>query len=152
MAMDVLELQIQDNAEQAANGIARLTSTLTSLKSATANNAGLGKIATNLEKIATAARGMNGVNLSKFTTQLSSLNSALAPLQSIAKTNLTGIVNSLGKIPAVTEKLDGATMAAFADAIRQVTAAVQPLATEMDKISRGFSALPKRIQSFITQM
>ena len=152
MAMDVLELQIQDNAEQAANGIARLTSTLTSLKSATANNAGLGKIATNLEKIATAARGMNGVNLSKFTTQLSSLNSALAPLQSIAKTNLTGIVNSLGKIPAVTEKLNGANMAAFADAIRQVTAAVQPLATEMDKISRGFSALPKRIQSFITQM
>lgn len=150
--MDVLELQIHDNANQAANGLAKLTATLNSLKCATTNNAGLGKIATTLEKISTAATAANKVNLGGLSKQMNSIAAALAPLKDLGKNNLSSFVNSLKKVPDVVDQLKPEVINRFGSAVQHVADAVRPLANEMQKISMGFSAMPKRLQSFITQM
>ena len=152
MTTDALELQISDNASEAANGLAKLTATLNGLKAATSNNAGLSKIQKNLDGVVAALSGLNRVNFALFTKKLAELPAALAPLENLGKNNLSSFVNSLKKIPDLTVSLNVAQTNAFADAINRVAAAVRPLATEMEKIAMGFSAMPKRIQSFITQM
>lgn len=47
--------------------------------------------------------------------------------------------------------LESVDLDKFAAQIQRVTAAVQPLATEMQKEANGFSAFPARIQKLITQ-
>ena len=54
MSFETLEIQISDNSEQAVSGIDRLTATLNRLKSATANSAGLGKVADKLKNLGEA--------------------------------------------------------------------------------------------------
>lgn len=152
MATDALEIRISDNASEAAAGLEKLTATLNGLKAATANNVGLKKIQTSLEGMSTALSGLNKVNIALFTKKIAELPAALAPLENLGKNNLSSFVNSLKKIPDLTVSLNVAQTNAFADAINRVAAAVRPLATEMEKIAMGFSAMPKRIQSFITQM
>lgn len=149
MSFEQLEIQISDNASQAADGLEALRATLEKLKGATNNSAGLNKIAKSLEKINTAVFGLNFGPLANQTQQLVK---ALEPLQNLGKTNLNSFINSLKQIPDVTKSLDPAQMDRFGTAVRRVADAVKPLATEMEKIAMGFSAMPKRIQSFITQM
>lgn len=152
MTTDALELRISDNASEAANGLAQLTATLNGLKAATSNNAGLSKIQKNLDGVVAALSGLNKVNIALFTKKLAELPAALAPLENLGKNNLSSFVNSLKKIPDISTSLNVAQTKAFADAIRRVADAVRPLAAEMEKIAMGFSAMPRRIQSFITQM
>ena len=149
MTIEELQLKIESDSHGAVSGIDSLTKSLQSLKAATANSAGLGKVSSSLQAIKTATQGLQLGNLG---TQMGQLTAALKPLESLGKNNLSSFVNSLKAIPKVTENLDVATTNAFADAVQRVAAAVRPLATEMQKISNGFSAMPKKLQSFITQM
>jgi uncharacterized protein YoxC len=115
-------------------------------------------------KLKTAAK--SGIGLTSTINQLNRLNetlsnmtissgkiaelvSSLKPLSEIEKSNLGSMLNQLKKIPEITEKLDSAKIAEFAIKIQQVTAAIRPLAAEMEKVSAGFSRLPANIQRAI---
>ena len=107
---------------------------------------GLSKtIATNITEIGVAIRSLDGTDY----TNVGKLATGLAPLETIGKSNLGSNLRQLEKIPEITKNLDPATLSAFADKIREVTVAILPLSTEMEKVSNGFSKLPANIQRAI---
>lgn len=84
-----------------------------------------------------------------FEGKMQSLANGLAPLSQLGKANMTSFINQLGKLPAVIEELDKADLNKFAMQMTRVADAMRPLATEMQKVSNGFSAFPIRIQKII---
>ena len=149
MEFDRLELVIKDNAQEAANKIDLLTGSLSALRGATANNAGLTGIGKKLQEISEASKTSD---FSALQGQITEITTALAGLSNLGKNNLSTFMTSLRAIPKVTAGLDPATVASFATAIQGVTDAVKPLGTEMEKIAMGFKSLPVNVQSFITKM
>ena len=84
-------------------------------------------------------------------SNIQSLVSALKPLESIGKSNLNSVLNSLKKLPEIIKQLSATDMNAFAAQIERAASALRPLADEMNKVAAGFSAFPARIQRIITQ-
>lgn len=74
----------------------------------------------------------------------------LKPLSEVGKSNLGSMLNQLKKLPEINEKLKPELISEFAAKIRELSAAMAPLANQMDRVAAGFAAFPKRIQSMIT--
>lgn len=102
-------------------------------------------VASNIQKVGEAVRSLNGTDFGS----IQGLAEGLKPLETIGKSNLGSALNQLKRIPEITAGLDDTKLTEFAAKIRQVTDAVRPLATEMEKVSRGFSRLPANIQRAI---
>lgn len=81
--------------------------------------------------------------------KVKALGESLKPLGELGRAQLTSFINQLAKLPELSASLDAVDMEHFAATVERLTAAMAPLATEMDKIARGFSAFPQRIQTFI---
>ena len=103
-------------------------------------------VANQIAVIGTATRGLDGINFNKLTE----FATAASSLSTVGKANLTSSLNQLERLPAVMEKLDKLDMNAFKTKINEVTAALKPLADEMQKVANGFSAFPDKIQKFMT--
>lgn len=102
--------------------------------------------ANQLTAIGSAVRSLDGINFNA----IRELTAGIAPLQDVGKaTNLNSNLNALKKIPEITETLDSKKLTEFSQKIKQVTAAVKPLSTEMEKVSAGFSKLPANMQRAI---
>lgn len=144
--LDTLEVKVESSAEQASAGIDKLTATLKRLKEATKGGAGLQTVANQISKLNTALSGVT-VNAGK----IGEIAKALNGLSSVQKASgLTSTVNALKKLPAITDALEAANLDRFAVQMERVANAVRPLATEMQKVSNGFSAFPIRIQKIIS--
>lgn len=144
LTIDELQIEIQASSASAASGVDALASSLSRLKSAVKGGAGLTAVSKQLEAFSAA--------VSKMTVpsqKIKDLVMALTPLETIGKSKLGATLNQLKKIPEITAQLDDAKLSAFADKIKQVTAAVAPLAAEMEKVSQGFSKLPASLQRAI---
>lgn len=98
--------------------------------------------ANQINKINAAMKGL-AVDDTKLQKLVASLNS-LGQVQKAA--GLTSVINALKQIPAITKSLSSQELQKFGLQIRLVTKYITPLATEMEKVSRGFSNLPKTIQ------
>lgn len=112
----------------------------------------LNSVFTGLKKIPDAVSGLNQVssNLDRFSEQLGQLSAAMAPLESLkGLKNINSIFNGLKSIPDVMKGLDQVDMARFAEQLERVRVAIVPLASEMEKVSKGFSSLPANIQKAI---
>ena len=103
-------------------------------------------LAKQLTAVGTAANGLQGQDYTKLTE----LSAALKPLGELGRSQLTSFINQLGKLPQLSKDLEAVDMDRFASTVERLTAAMKPLAEEMDKIARGFAAFPQRIQKFIT--
>lgn len=144
-------IQIENHSAGAAKGVQLLASSVNNLKNASSGFKGLTTVATSIAKINQAANGINPESFAKLQTVMSSLGTALAPLQSIQKSNLGSVLNQLKKLPDVMSGLNTAfanesQVKAFGDNILRLTDLLRPLATEMEKVSNGFSALPTKLQ------
>ena len=144
-------IQIENHSAGAAKGVELLATSVTNLKNASSGFKGLTTVATSIAKINQAANGINPESFAKLQTVMSSLGTALAPLQSIQKSNLGSVFNQLKKLPEVMSGLNiafanEAQVKAFGDNILRLTDLLRPLATEMQKVSNGFSALPTKLQ------
>lgn len=112
---------------------------------------GLGKlklsssIANQITAVGTAIGNLDVVDFSN----IGRLATALEPLGGIEKSNLGSALYQLKQIPDIMVGLNGVDMAAFEAKIREVTNAIKPLATEMQKVANGFSAFPTKIQKFL---
>ena len=98
----------------------------------------IGDAANNLETLDTAALD-----------KVKALGESLKPLGELGRAQLTSFINQLAKLPQLAANLDTVDMERFAATVERLTEAMAPLATEMDKIARGFAAFPQRIQTFI---
>lgn len=143
-----------------ANQVSKLANVVNSVNSASVNT---------LSGLATAIEKLNGVKVSStIATQLSGIGSAveslqgvnyepiaklvesLAPLSNMPKQNISSTITQLKKIPEVFKSLESVDMGAFAAKIQEVTAAIRPLADEMNKVAAGFSAFPAKIQKLVS--
>jgi hypothetical protein len=144
LTIDELQIEIQSSATDATASIERLSNTLSKLRTITRGGVGLTAVSKQFERLKSAIG-----SLGDLSAKIESIVSALRPLETIGKSNLGSALNQLKKIPEITANLQSEKIAEFAGKIQEVTAAVSPLATEMEKVSRGFSALPARIQKVI---
>lgn len=144
LTIDQLQIEIQANSSSAAKSIDALSSSLSQLRSTVKGGAGLTTVTKQFKAFS------DSVNAMQVPSQkVADLVAALRPLETIGKSNLGSALNQLKKIPEITDGLDDSKLSAFASKIQQVTAAVRPLATEMEKVSQGFSKLPANIQRAI---
>ena len=95
--------------------------------------------------IGDSLKKLQGADFSK----VSELAIALQPLANLGRSQLTSFINQLGKLPQLSKDLEAVDMDRFVSTVERLTAAMKPLAEEMDKIARGFAAFPQRIQKFI---
>ena len=102
-------------------------------------------IANQISAMGTAVGSLSGVDF----TKVGDLATALQPLQTLGKSNLGSTLNQIKKLPEVMVELGKVDMSAFATKIREVAAALKPLADEMQKVANGFSAFPAKIQQFL---
>lgn len=142
--------------EEATNSLngADFTS-ITGLATALSTLSGLGKIniggvVNQLARLPEVGQSLNTLNTDGVRGKLDAFVGSLAPLSSLEKSSgLSSVLTQLRKLPKVAEELNKVDMATFASKIREVTDALRPLATEMEKISNGFSALPSKLQRII---
>jgi phage-related protein len=144
--IDELQIEITHSSEKAVRGIDGLIDSLTRLKGVTKGGVGLTSVTNQLRKLNDAISGIKDP-----TENIQKLVSALKPLESIQKTNLNSTLNSLKKLPEITQQLSSIDMDGFASQIDRVVTSIRPLADEMNKVAAGFSAFPSRIQRLITQ-
>lgn len=125
-----------------------MATALTNLKTAAKGGAGLTTVSKQMQALANAAKLINSSSLN--TAKLKEMTSALNGLSSIQKSSgLSSTINALKKLPQISESLEKADLGKFAVQMNQVADAMRPLATEMQKVSSGFSAFPIRIQKII---
>lgn len=111
---------------------------------------GLNSALNTLKKFPEVVSGLDPARLTAFSNAVAPLSEAVSALSDVQKlSGLNSVLNTLKKIPDVTAGLKKANLDDFAEQIQKVRAAVAPLASEMEKVSKGFSALPANIQKAI---
>lgn len=148
--IEQLQVEVQTNAKSAVSGLDALASSLGELRKATKGGLGLTAVKNQLNGISSAVDALKSVDISGVKDLGTSLSDALSPLATLTKSNLSSFITPLQKLPKVMEGLNAVDMGAFAAKIREVTNAVMPLATEMQKVANGFSAFPAKIQKLIS--
>lgn len=90
----------------------------------------------------------DALNQMKWTDgdKISAFAEGLQPLTQLGRANLTTFINQLGKLPNVIEQLEQANLDKFTQQMKELAAAMAPLADEMQKVSAGFSAFPSKVQ------
>lgn len=83
-------------------------------------------------------------------SKIQSIVSAMGSLATIGKASgLNSALNALKKLPTISAELNNMNLGTFAAQMKEVAAAIRPLANEMQKVSNGFAAFPIRIQKII---
>ena len=145
VTIDSLDIQIRSSAGSAAANIDNLADALGRLQ----QNASLTKVSNNLTKLGEAL-GKLKVN----STGLSGIKGLAGALKSLAAVQkpggLNSVLNSLKKVPEIVDALDPAKVGEFSTRIRQLASALAPLATQIDKVSKGFGKLPTQLSKYVT--
>lgn len=140
-----------NNAAEKLNKISAAVSGLSSLQKASGLNSALNT----LGKLPAVVEGLDTSRLSALADAVQPISAAMEGLGSIEKlTGLNSALNTLNKIPDIVSQfeqmdLDGMGLDKFAEQMNRVRDAVQPLATEMEKVSKGFASLPASVQKVL---
>ena len=98
------------------------------------------------KQITEISTALASADFSSGNAKMTELVEALRPLETLGKSSLGTTVNALKKLPEVLNKIDTRRLYTQIDSLTRI---FRPLATEMDKIAKGFSAFPSRIQKLI---
>ena len=143
--IDTLDIQIKSTSSGAAANIEALAASLERLK----GSSSLTKVSNNLTKLGAALN-----SLKAGTAGLSGLDSvarAMEGLSGIQKlSGLSSAINTLKKLPEVVNSLNTAAIDEFAAKMNRLAEGLGPLATQIDKISKGFSSLPGNVGKAVT--
>lgn len=82
--------------------------------------------------------------------KLNNLASGLRPLAALGRAQLTSFISQLKKLPELITDLESADIDKFSDQMKDLAAAIRPLADEMNRVAAGFSALPSRIRNAVS--
>lgn len=105
----------------------------------------LGNQMTKLRSIADSLSTMPNVsdNIGNFVN-------AIKPFETLGKNNVNSFLRSLEKLPEVAQKLNSVDLDGFSKSLSRITSAITPLANAMDKLGRGYSALPSNIKKVVS--
>lgn len=134
----------------AADSLTRISTAVSKLSSLQ-KLSGLNSALNTLRKFPEVVSGLDSNRISAFANAVQPLSSALSGLTSIDKlSGLNSALNTLKKLPEIAKELEATDLDKFASELNRVKTAIQPLATEMQKVSAGFAALPKNVQNVIS--
>ena len=170
VASALSRLNASSKLTKVINSITKLSDSLTKLSGATGSVGSLERVVTALNKLSAVQKpagltnalnslkkfpdivaGLNPSKLTAFSEAMQPIANALSQLSDVQKlSGLNSAFNTLQKLPKITESLDSTDLEKFAGQLERVRAAIAPLASEMQKVSSGFSALPNNIQRTIT--
>ena len=132
--------------DKEAAGLERILGALDKLKNVSTIKIS-SSVANQLTNIATAAGNINDTDFSG----VERLSNALSGLAGVGQVNIGSALNQLNRIPKIAENLKNIDLADFAARIREITDALRPLAEEMEKVSKGFSAFPDKLQRVLRE-
>lgn len=145
VTIESLDIQIRSSAGSASANIERLAQSLEHLR----DNASLTKVTNNLSKLGKAL-GELKVGSSTVGT-IKGLAGSLKSLQGVQDAKgLRSVVKVLKDLPQVVSALNPATLDAFSRSMRELAAGLAPLASQIEKISKGFNKLPAPIGKCVT--
>lgn len=124
----------------------KLTATIDKLKNMQSPN--VTKTVNAIKRLAEASNSIGSISgTEKFASNIQAISEACKPMENMGKNTLAPFLNSLKKIPEITEKLDTSTIKEFADRIKSLTAGLSPLTTEVQKSEKGLTALNSIIKA-----
>lgn len=124
----------------------KLTETVNKLKNMQSPN--VTKTVNAIKKLAEASNSIGSISgTERLASNIQAISEACKPMENMGKNTLAPFLNSLKKIPEITEKLDTSTIKEFADRIRSLTAALRPLTTEVQKSEKGLASLNDIVKS-----
>ena len=145
VTIDSLDIQIRSSAGSAAKNIGELADALGNLNA----NAKVTKIVNSLERLNGALTNMKSQQ--SVMSHLSALTKSLSSLAAIPQlTGLRSAINELKKLPGVMQSLDTAEISQFTAKMKLLASGLGPLATQIDKIGKGFSKLPLQVSKCVT--
>jgi soluble cytochrome b562 len=143
--VDSLDIQIKSSAGSAAKNINDLADALGKLNS----NSKVTKITKALDSLNNSLSGMKSQQA--VMSHLSALSKSLSHLASVPElTGLKSAIKELKKLPDVMGKLDTAEISQFTAKMKLLASGLAPLATQIDKIGKGFSKLPPQVSKVVT--
>ncbi len=144
ITIDSLDIQIRASAGTAAANIDRLADSLGKLKS----NAGLTKVTNNLSKLSDALDKLNSSAGALGT--LEKLGDAMNSLAGVQKlSGLSSALTTLKRLPDIMKSIDSSAVTAFAQSMKGLADAMEPLATRITAVAQGFSRLPSNIRGAV---
>ena len=145
VTIDSLDIQIKSSAGSAAKNIDELAKALSNLNASSS----VTKTVNALNKLNTALSGMSGHQ--SVMTHLTALSHSLAGLAAVPKlTGLQSAIRELKKLPEVMKSLNTSEISQFAKKMKSLADGLSPLATQIEKIGRGFSKLPPQVSKCVT--
>lgn len=145
VTIDSLDIQIRSSAGSAAANIDRLADALGKMRA----NAKLTTVTNNLNKLSEALGKLQGT--SSGLNNIRGLAGAMKSLSQVEKgSGFNSLVNTLKKLPDIVNQLDANTLGAFSAKMRELAAALAPLASQLDRVGRSFANLPARISQIVT--
>lgn len=172
----ISNLRTKGNVTKVVNSLDKLSSSIATLKQASAGISGLDKITSFLnglsnvnttasaksintvvnaiKKIPAAVSGLNGVDFYSMSGSITQLTNALAPLSILDASNLKALgsaFNAIGKVPDLTDKLKATDLDSFTISCQKISTALTPLASQLDKVGNAFAKLPPQLSKVVTQ-
>lgn len=132
--------------EKESAGLERILSALEKLQNVSTIRIS-SSIANQLTNIGKTAKELNEVDFSG----VRELASALQGLSAVGEVNISSALTQLNRIPKIAKELKEIDLEDFAKRIREITEALKPLAEEMEKVSKGFSAFPDKLQKLVKE-
>lgn len=115
---------------------------------------GLSSFVSLLRRIPKAVSEANKADYTQLAESSRQLMNGLAPLSVLDFSNLKNlgsVLNQLNKIPDLAQKLDSKTVGDFSTACQKLSAALTPLASQLDKVGNAFAKLPSQLSKVVTQ-
>ena len=115
---------------------------------------GLSSFVSLLRRIPKAVSEANKADYTQLAESSRQLMNGLAPLSVLDFSNLKNlgsVLNQLNKIPDLAQKLDSKTVGDFSTACQKPSAALTPLASQLDKVGNAFAKLPPQLSKVVTQ-
>lgn len=115
---------------------------------------GLSSFVSLLRRIPKAVSEANKADYTQLAESSRQLMNGLAPLSVLDFSNLKNlgsVLNQLNKIPDLAQKLDSKTVGDFSTACQKLSAALIPLASQLDKVGNAFAKLPPQLSKVVTQ-
>ena len=115
---------------------------------------GLSSFVSLLRRIPKAVSEANKADYTQLAESSRQLMNGLAPLSVLDFSNLKNlgsVLNQLNKIPDLAQKLDSKTVGDFSTACQKLSAALAPLASQLDKVGNAFAKLPPQLSKVVTQ-
>lgn len=176
LATAISNLRTKGSVGKVCSSLDKLSSSISSLKQASAGISGLDKVTNFLngissvnttagvkgvnsvvnaiKKIPNAVSALNGVDFYSMSGSITQLTNALAPLSILDISGLKSLgsaFKAIGTVPDLTDRLKAADLDSFSDSCQKISAALTPLASQLDKVGNAFAKLPPQLSKVVTQ-